>query len=68
MGAADVLQLRLGGGVGTNGWFSLGLVHRAARREPAALERPLEVEHAPLACLDARGLLRGLPALLLDQR
>jgi len=67
MGAADVLQLRLGGGVSTEGRFSFELVHRTARGKAAAGSWPLEIEHAPLTCLDALGLLRGFLALFLDQ-
>ena len=67
MGAADVLQLRLGGGVSADGWLFLGLVHRAARGKATAGSWPLEIEHTPLTCPDALGLLRGLLALFLDQ-
>jgi len=67
MGAADVLQLRLGGGVGTERWFSIGLVHRTARDKAAASGWPLEIEDAPPACLDAFGLLGGFLTLFLKQ-
>ncbi len=67
MGAADVLQLRLGGGVGTEGWFSLGFVHRTTRDKAAAGSWPLEIEHAPPTCLDTFGLLCGFLALFLEQ-
>ena len=68
MRAAYVLQLRLGGRVGTDRWFSLGLVHRTPWSEATAGGRPLEIEYAPPTRLDALGLLCGLYVLFLDQR
>ncbi len=67
MGAADVLQLRLGVGVSTERRFSVGLVHRTARDKAAASGWPLEIEDTPRACLDAFGLPRGLLTLFLKQ-
>ena len=67
MGAADVLQLGLGGGVGTQGWFSVGLVYRTAWDKAAASGWPLEIEDTPPACLDAFGLLGGFLTLFLKQ-
>ena len=67
MGAADVLQPRLGGRVGTERWFSVGLVHRTARDKAATGGRPLEIEDAPPTCLDAFGLPGGFLTLFLKQ-
>ncbi len=67
MGAAHVVQLRLGGGVNTDRRSPLGLVHRTTRGKAAASSWPLKIEHAPPTRLNAFGLLRGFLALFLDQ-
>ena len=67
MGAADVLQIRLGGGVNTDRGSPLGLVNRTARSKAAASSWPFEIEHAPPTCLDTFSLLRGFHGLFVDQ-
>src|SRR6267378_3852839 len=44
---AEVAQGRFAGGVGAHRGTARRLVDRTAGREPTALPRPLEVEHAP---------------------
>ena len=57
MTVANILQLWLGARIDTDGWSSIGFVHRTPRGETAAGGWSLEIEYAPLIRLDALRLL-----------
>src|SRR2546426_5576328 len=65
--AADVAQLGRGRRIGAHGGPALRLVHRAARRESAAAQGPLEIKHSPRARPGVRERRRSLSAPFFHQ-